>query len=266
MSGGTAINVFWLQQKEADVPAKDDWLCANEAFRLKGMRFPKRRGDWRLGRWTAKCAFAAYLGCSVEKQLLTEIEIRPAISGAPEVILAGRPAAASISLSHRAGTAMVVIGDPGVTLGCDLEMVEPRSAGFIADYFVPEEQALVASTYAADRPALLALLWSAKESALKALRQGLRLDTRSVLVNIPDNSHIPGGNVLTPAAQGGPARPQPASNSIQDGWRTLQIRCINADHILHGWWQHTGNFVRTVVADSPLLPPVLMNPRHDGGE
>ena len=70
----------------------------------------------------------------------------------------------------------------GAELGCDLEIVEPRSDAFIADYFTAEEQALIERTSAADRSLLLALLWSAKESALKALRAGLRLDTRSVIV------------------------------------------------------------------------------------
>lgn len=256
--------MFWLQQTEGDVPADNDWLCGLEKLRLNGMRFPKRRADWRLGRWTAKRAFAAYWGCSLETSLLSEIEIRSALSGAPEVVLAGKPAAASISLSHRAGKAMVAISGPEVSLGCDLEIVEPRSEAFIADYFSPEEQALVAC--ASDRPALLALLWSAKESALKALHQGLRLDTRSVRVKVADTPHLLGKNVQTPAAAEGPTWPKAVSNSSQDNWRPLQIRYINSDHTLHGWWQCTGNFVRTLVADPPLLLPLLMNPRHDGGE
>lgn len=266
MSAPSRMNVFWLQQTEADVPLDNNWLCANEALRLSGMRFPKRRADWRLGRWTAKCAFAAYLGRSGESPLLREIEIRPVLSGAPEVVVAGRPAAASISLSHRAGTAIVAVSGSGVALGCDLEVVEPRSEEFVADYFAPEERALVACTSPPDRSALLALLWSAKESTLKALQQGLRLDTRSVLVNVANHLPLSGDNRQTPDAQGGPPWPQAPPNSSQDGWRPLQIRYINSDHALHGWWQCTGNFVRTVVADPPLLPPVLMNPHHDGGK
>ncbi len=52
------------------------------------------------------------------------------------------------------------------------------SDAFVADYFAPEEQTLIAHSSPADRELMLALLWSAKESALKALREGLRLDTR----------------------------------------------------------------------------------------
>ena len=33
------IDVCWLEQTAADVPAADDWLSAGEAERLSGMRF-----------------------------------------------------------------------------------------------------------------------------------------------------------------------------------------------------------------------------------
>ena len=65
-----------------------------------------------------------------------------------------------------------------MALGCDLEVIEPRSEEFVADYFTTEEQKMVSQAPIADRSKLLALLWSAKESALKALREGLRFDTR----------------------------------------------------------------------------------------
>jgi 4'-phosphopantetheinyl transferase len=258
MFAATMMNVFWLQQTQADVPADNDWLCGGEKLRLNGMRFPKRRADWRLGRWTAKCACAAYLGDSAEAQLLSEIEIRSALSGAPEVFVAGR-AAAAISLSHRAGTAIAAVSAPGVALGCDLETVEPRSDAFIADYFACEEQAVVARALDPDRLRLVALLWSAKESALKALHEGLRLDTRSVVVNLGENPRILRDTPQTSSAPGLPAWSRAASN-CGNGWQALQVRYINCDHTLHGWWQCAGSLVRTVVADPPLLPPLWMNP------
>ena len=33
------MNVYWLEQTEADVPAENDWLSANEAVWLSDMRF-----------------------------------------------------------------------------------------------------------------------------------------------------------------------------------------------------------------------------------
>src|SRR5271157_5967895 len=55
------MDVYWLEQAEADVPEGNDWLSASEAVRLNAMRFAKRRADWRLGRCTANRAVAAYL-------------------------------------------------------------------------------------------------------------------------------------------------------------------------------------------------------------
>src|ERR1700726_3327008 len=141
------------------------------------MRIPKRRADWRLGRWTAKHAVTACLNLPTEPFTFADIQIRAASSGAPEVLLHDEPAEIAISLSHRSGTALCTLAPPGVTFGCDLETVEPRSDGFIADYFTDDERNLIARSSRQERPLLLALLWSAKESALKALRVGLRFDT-----------------------------------------------------------------------------------------
>ncbi len=245
-------DVYWLEQTEADVPAENDWLSASEAVRLSGMRFAKRRADWRLGRWTAKRALAVYLKLPGHPQALTGIEIRPAPSGAPEVFVANQAAAVTISLSHRAGRAVCAVALSGVALGCDLEMIEPRSDGFIADYFSSEEQALVARACAADRPRLLALLWSGKESALKALRTGLRLDTRCVIVSPVDAPPRRDGDgyMENPALTLGPSY-------SPNGWRPLQVGYTNGQ-IFQGWWLHTGNLLRTLVAAPPPVPPIRL--------
>src|SRR5271165_5117498 len=166
------MEVYWFEQTEAEIPAENDWLSKGEVVRLDGMRFAKRRADWRLGRWTAKCAVAAYLDLPGDRPSLTDIEIRPASSGAPEVFVGNKPAAVSISLSHRSGIAACAVAPSGAALGCDLETIEPLSDAFVADYFTGEEQALVALAPAADRFRIVALVWSGKESALKALHEG----------------------------------------------------------------------------------------------
>src|SRR3974390_2654400 len=176
-------DVYWLEQTAADVPTGNDWLSAAERLRLQGMRFAKRRADWRLGRWTAKCALAIVLDLSQEPQSLATIEIRTLPSGAPEVFLDALSSRVSLSLSHCAGRAGCAVALNSVAVGCDLERIEPHSDAFAADYFSTGEQAMVAQSAAAERSRLLTLLWSAKESALKALQVGLRLDTRSVSVS-----------------------------------------------------------------------------------
>ncbi len=248
------MGVYWLEQTEADLPAVNDWLSTSEAVRLDGMRFPKRNADWRLGRWTAKRALAVYLNLPSHLRDLADIEICPAPSGAPEAFIAGQPAGIAISLSHRGGVAACAVTLPGTELGCDLEIIEPRSDAFIADYFAPEEQALIGRTAAADRSQLLALLWSAKESSLKALRTGLRLDTRSVTVRpVPP----PCGDGRAP----GPALAFGASCGL-NSWQPLQAVYEGAQ-IFHGWWQNTGDLLRTMVASPPSAPPIFLEiPAH----
>jgi 4'-phosphopantetheinyl transferase len=222
------VDVYWLAQTAQDVPAGNAWLSAREALRLDGMRFPKRRADWRLGRWTAKCAVSAYLNLPRHPEALAAIEVWPAPSGAPEIHIANRPAAVTISLSHSGCSGFCAVAGPGTELGCDVETVEPRSRAFLADYFTPEEKLLVARTPAAERDRLLTLLWSAKESVLKALRCGLRSDTLCV-------STVP-VDALPPHPEWRPL------SSTHTGGRTF-----------HGWWRETNGLVWTLVADNPVL-------------
>ena len=220
--------LLWLEQTESDVPAGDSWLSPAEAGVLAGFRFPKRRADWRLGRWTAKRALAAYLGAP-----LPDIEIRATPEGSPEAFRAGAPLPLVISISHREGRSCCAIADSHVKLGCDLEWIEPHSAAFAADYFTPDEQRLVAEAAPADRHLFLTLLWSAKESALKALRIGLHADTRSVDVTIP----------RLPARR---------------GWQPF---CANFEAFqFNGWWQVADPWVRTVVTAPGQTPPEWISP------
>ncbi len=232
------MNVYWLEQSESDVPIDNDWLGEKEAVYLSALRFAKRRADWRLGRWTAKRAVSVCLNMPDHSLLFKKIDIRPAPSGAPEVFLADQPAKVAISISHRDRRAACAVTSSGAQMGCDLEMVEPRSDAFVADYFTTEEQALVARAPAPDRPRLLAMLWSAKESALKALHEGLRLDTRSVTVS-------------------------PSASSFDlNGWSPLQVR-YTGGQVFHGWWQNTDKILRTVVAAEPLDSPIALTiPAH----
>ncbi len=223
-----AIDVYWLECSREELPATNRWLSEEELRTGQALRVPKRRDDWRLGRWTAKQAVAAYLGLKSDPASLAAIEIRPALSGAPEAILRQHPAPVSISISHSDSLAACAITGHGGLIGCDLEQIEPHSEAFIADYFVESEQALLARSPATDRPWLATLLWSAKESALKALHEGLRLDTRSV-----------------------EAQPR-----FGDGleWRPVTV-VAEGGRRFEGWWRRDGSMVRTLVSDpSPRLP------------
>ncbi len=233
------LDIYWLEQTEADVPPGNDWLSGNERGILEGLHVAKRCTDWRLGRWTAKCATASYLKLPLLLACMPEIEIRALPSGAPQVMWADRPAPAAISLSHRGGIAMCAVAAPGTAIGCDLEIVEARSTAFIRDYFTDEEQGYIAGAPACHQLSVMAALWSAKESALKALQEGLRLDTRSVSVRLTG-----------------------FANEVHR-WYPLQVDYLHAE-VFHGWWQRAGKLVRTMVANPRPATPMLLSSGDHG--
>jgi 4'-phosphopantetheinyl transferase len=243
------MNVYWLEQTGADVPTEDQWLSARERLFLGRLRFPKRRTDWRLGRWTAKRAVAACLNLPSDLQALANTEIEAAASGAPEVVFVKQTPPVTISISHSGGRALCAVTMGDASLGCDLEMIEPRSDGFVADYFTAHEQTLVAQTSAAERPLLVTLMWSAKESVLKALHTGLRLDTTCLEVssievlfshNEPYRQDLPLVSTLA---------------LDRDRWCPMNVRYCNTQ-VFSGWWQYENHMVRTVVSDLPLGLPI----------
>ena len=217
----------WLTRWLADVPADDRWLGPRELTALAGLTIEKRRADWRLGRFAAKTAVAHWLGVPPSR-----VEILAAPDGAPEAWLDSAPAPVSLSLSHRAERAVAVVGEAGAALGCDLELIEPRSRAFVVDWLAPAEQALVAEAASGARRDLLAnLVWTAKEAAAKVRREGLRLDVRAAVAE-------PEG-VEAPAAEW-----QPLAVVWADGGRT------------GGWWRVEPGWVITVAADP--LPDTLL--------
>ena len=227
------MDAYWLEQTEGDVPAGNEWLSASEGSFLESMRFEKRRRDWILGRWTAKRAMAAYAKLSTDIHTLRDIEIRPTASGAPEVYLFDQETSVKLSLSHRVGRALCVIGQFGDKVGCDLELVESRNDSFVRDFFTINEQKMVNRMSTERRSMLTTLVWSAKESALKALHLGLRVDT-----------------ALLEVSSGSGASSALYSHQKDDAvWSPLLIRYIGT-RILRGWWRCANDLVRTVVFTS----------------
>ncbi len=222
------MGLCWLSQGMDDVPADGAWLSPREAAWVARMRFPKRRSEFRLGRWTAKKALALYLGRDASAGALLSIEIGRAPDGAPHPLVDGRAAAAFITMTDRADQAVCLVGPPGAALGCDLELLEPRTDAFVADYLTPAEQRSVAEA-GAERDLMANLVWCGKESALKVLRTGLRRDTRSVEVSLPEGPDL-------------------------DGWAPMSVR-TSEGAVFPGWWQRFGAFVLTVAATEPFAPP-----------
>src|SRR5512146_3544334 len=137
-----SLDTWWLARGEDQLPATADWLSAAERGQAGALRYAKRRTDFLLGRWTLKLAVSKVLGWPDDPGVLARIESRPAPTGAPRLYVDGQPAARGVSLSDRAGYAVCLVADRAVPVGCDVELVEPRSDAFVADYFTQAEQRL----------------------------------------------------------------------------------------------------------------------------
>jgi 4'-phosphopantetheinyl transferase len=227
-----------MARGEHEIPTTPTWLTAEEADRAAGLRFTKRRSEYVLRRWVCKQAVATATGMPNDLRSLARIDVANHPTGAPYVRVDGVPLAVDVSLSDRAGWAIALVGEPHGGVGCDLEIVEPRSAGFVADFLTPLEQEYVASRPDDDRDAAANLLWSAKESALKVLQTGLRRDTRSVEVTVAGLEDRDGEVSAT-------------------GWARLEIRTAEGG-VMPGWWRREGVFLVTIASGRPLPPPTLL--------
>jgi len=223
----------WLALGEEALPPQEQWLTPGEAAILARLRYTKRRTEFLLRRLVTKHAVASVTGRSTDPATLAGIEVRNAPSGAPYVCVDGVPIEVGVSISDRAGWAICVTSpmEP-LAVGCDLELVEPRSPGFVDDFLTTTEQRLVGLCVAGEeRDAVVNLIWSAKESALKVLGTGLRRDTRTLDV--------------TPAPPRG------------DGWGTLAVRAVEGT-VFPGWWRREGRFLVTIATRVAAPPPAAL--------
>ena len=214
------MTIRWRLLSVSALPEGDDWLGPEEQKVSAGFRFPKRRSEWKLGRFVAKRAVASFAGIDD----LVRIQIIGAEDGAPEAFIDGQRIDSGISISHREKLAACVISQ-GRRVGCDLEAVEPRSSRFVNDFFTERERRAVETMADAHRDRHVALTWSAKESALKVLRVGLRRDTRSVEVEIDD------------------------VEAVETGWHPLLATVSPEGRTFRGWWRQEDEVVLTILGD-----------------
>ena len=233
--------IYWtLIETPANFPGDNaGFLAASERQKLATLRFRKRREEWLLGRWTAKSlvqSIPAY-----QRYSLDEIEIRNNPEGAPRFFLPGEAAPPDcLTISHRDRFALcALVPGADLHLGADLEIVEPHTAAFVADYFTAEEQRLVSACPAEARETIICLVWSAKESMLKALGVGLRWDTRQVEIR-----------EITTLETG---------ISKAGGWHPLQVRdATRNDRQWAAWWQRRGPLILTMAGFSDQIDPWTM--------
>ena len=128
--------------------------------------------------------------------------------------------------------AVCLVAASAVAVGCDIEIVEPRSEAFVRDYLTEAEQRLVGDAGPAG-DAVANLIWSAKESALKVLGTGLRRDTRSVEVAV-DGLRPP-----------------------ERTWAELRVRTAEGA-VFPGWWRRSGSFLVTACWPGGGPPPAAL--------
>jgi len=219
--------LHWIEQESTDVPAGYDWLTTRERRGLEKLRFTRRRSDWRLGRWTAKLAVAA---CLEDGTAPDDVEILAASDGAPEVTVSGGVSPLRLSISHSGGRSICVVAPLTVLVGCDVETVAERGEMFSSDYFTRSEADLVREVRGDQRTLVETLLWSGKESALKALRDGLRRDTRDVIVQM-----------------------EPGWQTRE--WNPIAVSLADGSTDLFGWWRYSEGRVYTAVTCHPCTAP-----------
>lgn len=215
----------------SETPPGDDWLSGAERRILERLPVERRRSEWLSGRWAAKEALAAWLGLGRDLAARRRIEVLPGVERAPHPLLDEVPAPVALSLSHRAGRALAVVGSPDLALGCDLERTEPRSRLFVHEYFTEAEAAALATAPHEMHDLVANLVWSAKESALKLVLKGLSIPTRSV-------EAVP--SLLAERS---------------DGWLALTVVSLSDGERFSGWWRRHEDLVLTALSRPPLPPP-----------
>ncbi|MFN2135203.1 MAG: 4'-phosphopantetheinyl transferase family protein [Candidatus Promineifilaceae bacterium] len=233
------MKIDWLIQVAADHPqiaaglAPKGLLSPLEDAVFRRLRTDKRRQDWLLGRWTAKRLLrAGGMDDDARRFPAHALAILAAADGAPELWLCAggslHRGSTTVSISHASGIAFCACAGPGMPLlGADIEAVQRRPDGFADQFFSPAEIASLQHAPDADRVWLSTAIWSGKEAVLKAIRVGLRVDTRHL-------SCLVGGGAADEAR-----------------WRPFAVSWNNPQWLstmppLQGWWRRWHDFILTL--------------------
>jgi 4'-phosphopantetheinyl transferase len=233
LSAALNVKAYFFTRRQADLPVSNDWLSPAEAVVAEGFRFPKRRADWMLGRWTAKSALIRMPG--LPDRVMADWQILASADGAPAVWLDGELFDIPLSLSHSGSCSLCAVAESAMLLGCDLERIEARGASFEETFFTASERELLDRFPPTDRPALSSMIWSAKESVLKALHLGLRADTWRVVVSAIERQ-------------------------APHGWSRFAVTDEQQDSRFSGWWRICEEMVFTVASDRRIAEPRALQP------
>jgi phosphopantetheinyl transferase len=227
------IPIFWSlkritdQINEIDLTDPSPFLGEQENAVYQKFKFPKRKRDWLGARIVAKDLIRAS-DDRWKQTKVQSIELLNEGSGAPYLDIQGsRGYSGRVSLSHSNGYVLCAYSPEDIRFGVDLELIEPRSNAFSEDFFTTIELEQIAKMGIAEQRLYITVIWSGKESALKALSTGLRVDTRSVEITIPEQS------------------------IEQNGWRSLDLKSsMFINDSLSLLWRREGDFVLTACVPS----------------
>lgn len=173
-----SVDVSWGLIRGLPAEA-EDFLSPAEAECYSPLRFTARRQSYLLGRLAGKLLLLQQPEFAGREP--GDITIANIPSGMPIALVQSELVPGSLSLSHSGNVGVSAYSSaPGFALGVDVEMLAPRSAALVQDFFTPREAAFIAAQTADRRSEWTNRLWSAKEAVLKALGFGLRIDTRQV--------------------------------------------------------------------------------------
>ena len=113
--------IYWmLVDTDQTVPEAQGALSGSELGKYSAFRFPKRRDEWLLGRWTAKSLAHSLPG--YQQYPLDQIEILNTSEGAPFIQLAdGTRPESCLTISHSGHLAMCALTTvEGLRMGADL--------------------------------------------------------------------------------------------------------------------------------------------------
>ena len=138
-------SIYWNFQEMNCLPENLTWLSENEQLFLSKLRFPKRRQEWLLGRWTAKnLMIKVHPLCNAIKP--DNISIHKSENGSPFATLHEKKLKGILSITHRESLAVAAWCDqPQIKIGIDLEAIEPKEDSFINDFFTTIEVNQVAA-------------------------------------------------------------------------------------------------------------------------
>lgn len=233
---------------------RPDFLSVSESKTYQGLRFPKRRHEWLLGRWTAKQLLQHSLA-GYEGLPLDAISVANDPDGAPYLVVEGEGRLpVSLSISHRAGRAVCALSPAASpSIGVDLEHIETRAPAFVNDFFTADEAERVWTCPDPLRDTLVTVIWSAKEAVLKALREGLRLDTRAVeIVHVSGLEDNTCATSVAASVRSDLALRRVGSGLADEHWHTVAISCAVPGVLrFAAWWRPDGDSVLTAAAVWP---------------